>query len=80
MKGYTLGIDGVLELIAEPTLDEKLHEFDDAKENLEKQSACFRNVLKDRANISDEDYDSYCEEMQYALERHERAEKSLGYF
>ena len=62
------------------SLDKKLEELKKAKENLEAQTECFRNVIKDRSQISDSDYESYCEEMQYALEREEKAEKALGYF
>lgn len=58
----------------------KENELKKAKENLENQTECFRNVLKDRNNISDEDFESYCEELQGALEREERAEKELGYY
>lgn len=59
---------------------DKEKELQDAQENLERQTVCFRNVLADRANMSDEAYDSYCEEMQGALEREEKAEKALGYY
>lgn len=62
------------------SLDQKLQELNKAKNNLVKQTECFHNILKDRSKISDEDYDSYCEEMQYAMEREEDAEKDLGYY
>lgn len=47
-------------------------QWDKAKENLKKQEECFRNVLNDRKNMDDETFDSYCEEMQYALDEEER--------
>ncbi len=62
------------------TLDEKIKELEKAKKNLEVQTGCFKNVLADRANMSERDYESYCEEMQGALEREEKAEKALGYY
>lgn len=47
--------------------------WDKSKKFLEKQTECFGNVLADKGNMDPEVFDSYCEEMQGALE----AEESL---
>lgn len=49
--------------------------YQKAVKNQERQTKFFRNVLNDRKNIDDEDFDSYCEEMQGALEAEEKAAK-----
>lgn len=54
------------------TNNELSKKWKDAKENLKKQEKCFHNVFADRKNISDEDFDTYCEEMQGALELEEK--------
>lgn len=52
-------------------MSEKLKEYEDAKENLDRQTGCFRNVLRDRYKMGELEYESYCEEMQGALDREE---------
>lgn len=54
--------------------------YQKAVKNQERQTECFRNVLNDRKNIDDEDFDTYCEEMQGALEAEEKAAKKCGYY
>ncbi len=62
------------------TTEEKEREYQKAVENVTKQTQCFKNVLADRRNIDDEIFDTYCEEMQGALEREEKAAKNCGYY
>lgn len=50
-------------------------ELEKATKNLRKQEECFGRVLDDRRNMSEEDFDSYCEEMQYALDKYDEAIK-----
>lgn len=62
------------------SIEQKEREYQKAVENVRKQTECFSNVLADRKNIDDEDFDTYCEEMQGALEREEKAAKNAGYY